>query len=1026
MQTSASEAFVEGASSGRQRQLQQQHNPDTFRSQDGEHCRLIEPNGKDAARRQRQLSTAATAQEAIYAISAAEYPEDSPTKPAPPSSFAAAAWPLRHLPAAVAAAARDHLLRLSHPRNRRRLSALAAAALLAVALAALLAFYALAPSYPVVDVVASRQLVQPNSQQHEPPMQPKPIETVADADPPVQQPPPPPQLPAADAAGPAGDAGDAESSEGGDDRHHHHYHYDQPGQDGGGDGGAGRDEGGGGGGAAGAGAGAGAGASSPSPPPPPPRVAIAVLTSAETATSRIPIALLTFLRGAEDAVVLVSATAGLKVGQVPVVAVGDDAETGADGGDGGSGGGAGVEEGSGGSGGGVGEGGGEGGGEGEGAEGKEGVDASSRGEAEMEGAAESGLQGGGDESGKGGEAEEQGTGGASAAERGDGGEEVVEAEAGEGQSGFAPAGEDEADGGDGQDGDGEAGGYRRLVRRNPQPAPPNESDEEFGNVAVDDEVAVAEDTDRDTSPSEEEVEGADGNEAFGDTADSLDRLGSPEDPPANERQEDSADDAAERQELQEHERFGGDEPRRERNEESGNVPDAMEEPEPPAAEEAPEDAQHPPARVPEGVQVQPAAGDDQSSPTTAQSNEPIPLTLRGIAALFAQFPSSPWYLLLTDATYPILENVLQLLSAFNPDESYYFGASADFSGCDGVRTFGEGPSFAYGSAGIVLSRGAVKAVLPRLDECEQKYSACTSGPTGDIQLGLCLRDVGVHLQEGLAFQPFPPSIISTNWPSDPCARPLTFGQMSTTQTQSMYDLEEYLRRRENPTNVVYADVLGQLRADALKYRSKASQVDDDDELDEVDGVATGDGTDKSGVGAGGGGGEEDDDEEEGSLYTPQQRVEFEMLASDMEPDTARPGSDLETHVLAPQTAGDGGGGGDAAAAESLPYTDERDYDAAVTCLNLCLEHPQCTAWTIADGVCALKKGIPVAAREESGAMGSVNPAESTEEPTGGAAGQTGQTRSSRKWSGVVYERYQCGMGGGGLPEANGGSAREVS
>lgn len=96
--------------------------------------------------------------------------------------------------------------------------------------------------------------------------------------------------------------------------------------------------------------------------------------------------------------------------------------------------------------------------------------------------------------------------------------------------------------------------------------------------------------------------------------------------------------------------------------------------------------------------------------------------------------------MLDDDTYMFMENLRLYLRDFNPDLPFYIGNPSVFKGCDGIRKFGDGPQFAHGGSGILLSRAAIKAMLNIVDECVVKYSDCY---WGDVRTGLCLRDAGI-------------------------------------------------------------------------------------------------------------------------------------------------------------------------------------------------------------------------------------------------------------------------------------------
>jgi len=83
--------------------------------------------------------------------------------------------------------------------------------------------------------------------------------------------------------------------------------------------------------------------------------------------------------------------------------------------------------------------------------------------------------------------------------------------------------------------------------------------------------------------------------------------------------------------------------------------------------------------------------------------------LPGFKILNDRFPHAKWYVMIDDDTYLIMRNLAHLLKAYDPSKPYYIGNGNVFVGCDNVKKFGEGPSFAHGGSGIVVSRAALKS-----------------------------------------------------------------------------------------------------------------------------------------------------------------------------------------------------------------------------------------------------------------------------------------------------------------------------
>ncbi|KAJ3067706.1 hypothetical protein HDU98_009108, partial [Podochytrium sp. JEL0797] len=80
---------------------------------------------------------------------------------------------------------------------------------------------------------------------------------------------------------------------------------------------------------------------------------------------------------------------------------------------------------------------------------------------------------------------------------------------------------------------------------------------------------------------------------------------------------------------------------------------------------------------------------------------------RGDAVAGGTLESKGWYIMFDDDTYLLLDNYSAHLETLNPADEWYLGQPNLFAGCDGVTNFGDGPSFANGGTGIVVSRGAM-------------------------------------------------------------------------------------------------------------------------------------------------------------------------------------------------------------------------------------------------------------------------------------------------------------------------------
>ncbi|KAJ3042522.1 hypothetical protein HDV00_007056 [Rhizophlyctis rosea] len=178
--------------------------------------------------------------------------------------------------------------------------------------------------------------------------------------------------------------------------------------------------------------------------------------------------------------------------------------------------------------------------------------------------------------------------------------------------------------------------------------------------------------------------------------------------------------------------------------------------------------------------------------------------LPGLRELWSRFPDAKWYFMVDDDTYVFWENMRLALSTINADEPHYYGAKNVFKGCDGVKKFGDGPHFAHGGSGIVISRGAMKKIMEEkaLRECIVRYRTCWAG---DIRTALCLRDHGIKLEGLKGFNKEPPNV--RYWyPREPCDRPLTFHHLLVKQIQKLYDLERQMLSVWGSSRVTFGDI----------------------------------------------------------------------------------------------------------------------------------------------------------------------------------------------------------------------------
>ncbi|KAI9335703.1 hypothetical protein BDR26DRAFT_936344 [Obelidium mucronatum] len=143
-----------------------------------------------------------------------------------------------------------------------------------------------------------------------------------------------------------------------------------------------------------------------------------------------------------------------------------------------------------------------------------------------------------------------------------------------------------------------------------------------------------------------------------------------------------------------------------------------------------------------------ASKDDESLiPDKVEDLDPHK-NLPGLKLLAEKFPHADWFLIVSDKSYVLMENLERLLEDLDPEEPHYIGKqSVNYKGC-GIDEFGHGPTMATDAGGILLSKGAIKPMLEIMDSCIVTYHSCWSG---DIRVALCLRDAGIRIglpQEG--------------------------------------------------------------------------------------------------------------------------------------------------------------------------------------------------------------------------------------------------------------------------------------
>ncbi|KAJ3123635.1 hypothetical protein HK100_011540 [Physocladia obscura] len=178
-----------------------------------------------------------------------------------------------------------------------------------------------------------------------------------------------------------------------------------------------------------------------------------------------------------------------------------------------------------------------------------------------------------------------------------------------------------------------------------------------------------------------------------------------------------------------------------------------------------------------------------------------------------RFPHADWYIMFDDDSYIYLNNLSEYLGTLNASKPYYIGQRNRFKGCDGVKEFGQGPLFAQGGAGIIISRGAMDVMAPILDT------------SGDIRVGLCMRDAGVNITHTEGFYGSPPNA-AFQFPDNPCTKPYVFHHTLQHQIQALWDTETFVRNHSNniSSTVTMSDIFTFMHLHNARTRMPPLQI----------------------------------------------------------------------------------------------------------------------------------------------------------------------------------------------------------
>ncbi|KAJ3076324.1 hypothetical protein HDU98_004308 [Podochytrium sp. JEL0797] len=159
--------------------------------------------------------------------------------------------------------------------------------------------------------------------------------------------------------------------------------------------------------------------------------------------------------------------------------------------------------------------------------------------------------------------------------------------------------------------------------------------------------------------------------------------------------------------------------------------------------------------------------------------------LPAFVLLYNTFPDAEWYIMIDDDSYLFLESLHRLTQPLNPLRAHYLGQANKFQGCDDITRMGAGPPIAQGGSGIVLSQGAMRVLLNRVDTCIVQYEECWAG---DIRTALCLRDGGVRLTHARGFNGWPPQE-NFVFSEEACEVPVTYHHVLPEQMYKLHEIE---------------------------------------------------------------------------------------------------------------------------------------------------------------------------------------------------------------------------------------------
>ncbi|KAB8446190.1 hypothetical protein FH972_025172 [Carpinus fangiana] len=165
----------------------------------------------------------------------------------------------------------------------------------------------------------------------------------------------------------------------------------------------------------------------------------------------------------------------------------------------------------------------------------------------------------------------------------------------------------------------------------------------------------------------------------------------------------------------------------------------------------------------------------------------------------AKYPDTPWFFFLEADSYLIWPNLLLFLAQISATSPLYIGAGNIING----------PTFAHGGSGWIMSNPAIKTAVHQIESSETKYNDLVEEEAcGDNVLGKVMDAAGVgftsaseHLQNET---PTTANYGYFNW----CYAAMTFHHLSSEETRELWSFQQAHRSaaKDDYTPILYRDV----------------------------------------------------------------------------------------------------------------------------------------------------------------------------------------------------------------------------